>query len=88
MPKAVVDMGAVPHISNGADIMAPGVVRFEGDFEKEELVIVCDERHQKPIAITIAIYDREESEKSKRGKILQNVHYVGDGLWRLMKQIQ
>ena len=28
-PKIVVNMGAVPYVCNGADIMAPGVVRVE-----------------------------------------------------------
>ena len=35
LPKAVVDMGAVPHVCNGADIMEPGIVRFEGKFQKD-----------------------------------------------------
>ena len=28
MPKVVIDMGAVPHVCDGANIMAPGIVRF------------------------------------------------------------
>ena len=38
MPKAVVNMGAVPHICSGADIMAPGIVYFDGVFDEEDIV--------------------------------------------------
>ena len=50
-PKAVVDMGAVRHVYNGADIMAPGIVRFEGKFAKGAIVLVIDVRHCKLLNI-------------------------------------
>ncbi|MFQ6068267.1 MAG: DUF1947 domain-containing protein [Candidatus Bathyarchaeia archaeon] len=87
MPKAIVNMGAVPHICNGADIMAPGVVHFQGAFNKEDIVIVSDERHQKPIAVAIALYNIEKAKKLERGKILKNIHHIGDGLWNIIKQL-
>lgn len=87
MPEVTVDMGAVPHVCNGADVMAPGIVRFKGVFSKEDFVVVSDERHQKPIAIAKALYDVVEAKKLKRGKILKNIHYVGDKLWNTMKRI-
>lgn len=87
MPKATVNMGAVPHICNGADIMAPGIVNFEGTFNKEEIVVITDERHQKPIAIAIALYNTEEAKKLEHGKILKNIHYIGDKLWDTVKQL-
>jgi len=87
LPKVTVNMGAIPHICNGADVMAPGVVRFEGDFNAEDVVVVLDERHQKPVALTTALYCKEEAEKLKHGKILKNVHYIGDKLWSTIKQL-
>ncbi|MGC9346465.1 MAG: DUF1947 domain-containing protein, partial [Candidatus Bathyarchaeales archaeon] len=56
-PKVVVDMGAVPHVCNGANIMAPGIIRFIGEFRKGDLVSVVDEKHGKPIAIGEVVYD-------------------------------
>jgi len=50
-PKIVVDMGAVPYVCNGADVMAPGIVRVEGEFGKGDLVLVVDEKHGKPLAL-------------------------------------
>ncbi len=87
MPKATVNMGAVPYVCNGADVMAPGIVGFEGDFKKDDFVVVSDERHQKPLAVGVALYDSAEAGKLERGKVLRNVHYIGDRLWNLMKQV-
>lgn len=46
LPQVVVNMGAVPHVCNGADVMAPGIVNVKGDFGKDEFVVVVDEQHQ------------------------------------------
>lgn len=85
LPKVVVDMGAVPHIANGADVMAPGITEVRGDFSKEDIVVVVDERHGKPIAVCSAMYSSDEIRNMRRGKVLKNLHYVGDDLWNLFK---
>ncbi len=87
LPKATVNMGAVPYVCNGADVMAPGIVGFEGDFGKDDFVVILDERHRKPIAIAVALSNSKEAKKLERGKVLKNVHYVGDNLWNFTKQL-
>jgi PUA-domain protein len=87
LPKATVNMGAVPYVCNGADVMAPGIVGFEGDFDKDDFVVVIDERHRKPIAMTAALFNTKEAKKLERGKVLKNMHYVGDNIWNLTKQL-
>lgn len=87
MPKITVDLGAVPHVCNGADIMVPGIVHFEGNFNKGDIVVIADERHRKPLAITIALYNAKQAKMLKQGKILKNIHHVGDRLWNTIKQI-
>ena len=82
LPSIIVDMGAVPHICNGADVMAPGVVEVRGDFKAGDLVVVRDERHGKALAIGKALVDSGELRSLKRGKVVENLHYVGDRLWR------
>ncbi|MCX8171139.1 MAG: hypothetical protein N3E47_04095 [Candidatus Bathyarchaeota archaeon] len=84
LPKVVVDIGAVPHICNGADVMAPGVVRVEGEFREGDLVLVSDERHGKAIAITKALLGSREIKILKGGRVLKNLHHVGDSVWRVM----
>lgn len=87
MPKAVVNSGAVPHICNGADVMAPGIVQFEGVFSKGNIVVVIDENHRKPIAVVVALYDVKTAETLERGKVLKNIHYVGDKLWKAIRMV-
>lgn len=82
LPTVVVDMGAVPHVCNGADVMAPGVVEVVGDFEEGGLVVVRDVRHGKAIAVGTALASSEEITAVEGGKVVRNLHYVGDDLWR------
>lgn len=84
-PKVVVDMGAVPHVCNGANVMAPGIVRFEGSFERGDLIVVVDEKHGKPIAVGEIAYSSEEAPRIKHGVIVKNVHFVGDKVWNALK---
>lgn len=80
-PRVVVDMGAVAHIANGANIMRPGVRRIEGDFGKEKLVVVVDEKYGKPLALGLTKVDSAEMKLMTRGEVIENIHYVGDDLW-------
>jgi PUA-domain protein len=87
LSKIVVDMGAVPHICNGADLMAPGIVQIAGDFNTDDLLLVVDERYSKPLAIGVALLDSDDMRAAKHGKVVKNIHYVGDRLWKTLKKI-
>jgi PUA domain protein len=87
-PKVFVNMGAVPHVCNGANVMAPGIVRFEGEFKKGDLVVVLDEKHGKPLAIGEAIYDKNESMKVGHGVVVKTIHFVGDRVWEFIKRFE
>lgn len=87
LPKVVVDMGAIKHIANGADVMAPGIVRIEGDFAKDDIVVVVDERHGKPLCIGIALSSKAEIENMSKGKAIKNLHHVGDKIWSKLKEL-
>lgn len=87
MAKVIVDMGAVPHVCNGADVMAPGIVEVDGEFVKGDIVLVIDERNRMPISIGEALTGSEEARKADRGKVIKNLHYVGDSIWNLMKKL-
>jgi PUA-domain protein len=86
-PKVVVDMGAVPYVCNGADIMAPGIVRVEGEFGKGNLVLVVDEKHGKPLALGESLYDSESVRNTRQGVVVKNVHFVSDKIWNLVKTL-
>jgi PUA-domain protein len=84
-PKIVVDMGAVPYVCKGADVMAPGVRTINGTFEKNAILLVVDERHGKPLAVGTALFNSEEMKTHSSGKIVKILHYVGDKLWNYLK---
>ena len=83
--RIVVDMGAVPYVCKGADVMAPGVVKIKGDFKENDLLLVVDERHDKPLAIGLALFDSQAMKNVKHGKIVKNIHHVGDKLWNYLR---
>jgi len=85
IPKIVVDMGAVPYVCKGADVMAPGVVAIEGEFKENALLLVVDERHGKPLAVGVALFSSEDMKAVSNGKTVKNLHYVGDKLWNYLK---
>ncbi|MCD6260280.1 MAG: pseudouridine synthase [Thaumarchaeota archaeon] len=88
LPSMIVDMGAVPHIVNGADVMRPGVKDFRGEFNEGDFVVVRDERNLRPLAVAIALVGLEECRAMKRGKVAKNIHHVNDRIWKLMRKIR
>jgi PUA-domain protein len=86
-PKVTVDMGAVPYVCKGANVMAPGIRRFEGDFKKGDFVLITDEKHGKAIAVGEILYNAEEAKKIKQGIIIRNIHFVGDKTWNFIKSL-
>jgi PUA domain protein len=87
LPKAVIDMGAVRFVCNGADIMAPGILRYEGIFTKGDIVVVVDEKHGKPLALGEALYGSEQSANVEKGPVIKSKHYVSDKIWNLAKTV-
>uniref|UniRef100_A0A7J3ZN08 DUF1947 domain-containing protein n=1 Tax=Fervidicoccus fontis TaxID=683846 RepID=A0A7J3ZN08_9CREN len=87
LPKVVVNRGAVLPISRGADVMAPGIVGFEGEFYKYGIVVVVDEKVKAPIAVGRALYSLNEISKMKRGRVIENVHHYQDRYWILSERL-
>ena len=85
LPQIVVDMGAVSHVCNGADIMAPGVCKITGDFRENDFLLIIEERYGKPLAVGIALFDSRSMRKVEHGKIVKNIHYIGDKIWSFIK---
>jgi PUA domain protein len=81
LPRVIVDMGAIPYVCNGADIMAPGITDMDS-FEAGDLVVVRDVAHGKALAIGKALKSSSDIEASKKGRVIENLHYVGDSLWK------
>ncbi|HET6727721.1 MAG TPA: PUA domain-containing protein, partial [Nitrososphaeraceae archaeon] len=82
-----VDMNAVKHVCNGANIMRPGITDFT-TFKESEIVLVKDQTHKKELAVCIALVDDVNGRKMERGVVLNNIHYIGDVYWETKKTIR
>lgn len=81
--RIAVDMGAIPYVINGADVMRPGIVSVTDDVRANTPALVVDESHDKPLAVVIPLYDAAEILALPKGKAAKNIHYIGDELWNL-----
>ncbi|MUV57751.1 RNA-binding protein, containing PUA domain [Halogeometricum rufum] len=75
-----VDAGAVSFVSDGADVMRPGIVDADEDIEPGDLVLVAEETHGKVLAIGRALEPGAEM-AGDSGKVVESLHHVGDDLF-------
>jgi PUA domain protein len=87
LPKVIVDMGAVPYVCKGANVMVPGIVRIDGEFKKNSLVLIIDERHAKHLALGESMYSSDEIRSMKKGVVIKSLHFVSDKIWNLAKAL-
>jgi PUA domain protein len=85
--KIVVDMGAVPYVCKGANVMAPGIIRIEGEFSKDDLVLVVDVKFGKPLALGESLMDTEAAKATRKGPVVKTLHYVSDKIWDYTKTL-
>ncbi|XHH10419.1 MAG: DUF1947 domain-containing protein [Candidatus Bathyarchaeia archaeon] len=86
-PKITVDMGAVPYVCKGANVMAPGIRRVEGEFGQGDLLVVVDEKHGKALALGESMLDAATLRETKKGPVIKTLHYVSDKYWNAAKLI-
>src|SRR3989344_2041827 len=79
----VVDMGAIPFVTKGADVMRPGIVEIDASIASGEFVCVVDKNHHKPLSVSQALFSGTEIKAMQKGKVLKNLHYVGDVMWKI-----
>ncbi|MBI3032775.1 DUF1947 domain-containing protein [Candidatus Woesearchaeota archaeon] len=82
LKKITIDMGAVRFIIKGADIMRPGIRKLDENIAKDEFVVIVDETHGKPLAVGKILFSGEEVKAMNSGKVIKNIHYIGDGIWK------
>ncbi len=81
--RVVVDMGAISYVVNGADIMRPGIKSVSPDVIAGRPVQIVDERHGKPLALGVALFDAEDLIGQEKGKVVKTFHHVGDEIWNI-----
>jgi len=86
-PSAVVDEGAIRFLLNGADIMRPGIRKFDDWGASGAFVVVKEEKKGRAIAIGLSTVSGSEASAMTKGSCLKNLHYVGDRYWGLHKTV-
>lgn len=79
-----VDAGAVSFVSDGADVMRPGIVEADEDIEPDDLVAIREETHGKFLAIGRSRVAGDDL-VGDSGKVIDSIHHVSDELyeWQL-----
>ncbi|AJF25201.1 RNA-binding protein [Haloarcula sp. KBTZ06] len=75
-----VDAGAVSFVSDGADIMRPGITEADDDISEGDLVVINEESHGKFLAVGRAQTDGDDM-VGDSGKVVKSLHHVGDDLF-------
>ncbi|MFB6086902.1 MAG: RNA-binding protein [Haloarculaceae archaeon] len=75
-----VDAGAVSFVSDGADVMRPGIVDADDDVGEGDLVAINEESHGKFLAVGRALTDGDDM-VGDSGKVVESIHHVGDELF-------
>ena len=82
LKKIVVDMGAVKFVVSGADIMRPGIVSIESEISTGDFLVIVDVNNKKPLAVGVSLFSSSEMQDMKTGKVVKNIHFVGDDVWK------
>lgn len=75
--SVTIDKGAMPFILKGADLMRPGITKIE-NFDKNEIITIKEENHNKIIAIGQTLLNSEQMQKENKGKVIKILHYYND----------
>jgi PUA-domain protein len=81
LPECVVDMGAIKFVIGGADIMRPGIVALPENIPTGSFVLIVEVDQKRPLAIGKLVYPSSDINEMKTGKVISNLHYLGDKYW-------
>ena len=84
----VVDFGAVRFVTNGADVMRPGITKIDPSINKGDIVKIEEETKHRALAVGKAMYDASEMESISSGKVVKNLHTIQDSIWQFEKQFK
>ena len=84
LKKVTIDAGAIKFIINGADVMRPGITSLDEGIIKDQPIVIIDSVHGKELAVGLALFSSEEIRSMSAGKVIRNIHYVGDEFWKLV----
>jgi PUA domain protein len=86
-PSATVDEGAIKFMLNGADVMRPGIRKFDDWGAAGKMVVVREEKKGRAIAVGTSMVTGSEAQGMSKGGCIKNLHHVGDRYWTLHKSL-
>ena len=86
-PQAFVDEGAIKFLLNGADVMRPGIRKFDDWGPVGKMVVVREEKKGRAIAVGPSTVSSADAQRMSRGGCIRNAHHVGDRYWNLHKSV-
>lgn len=87
LPSAFIDDGAIKFILKGADVMRPGIARYDPWGAKDALVVIRDEGKGRALAVGRAAVASEEMAGMSKGVAIRSLHHAGDPYWESHKEI-
>ncbi|OJJ49631.1 hypothetical protein ASPZODRAFT_156719 [Penicilliopsis zonata CBS 506.65] len=91
LPTIQIDRGAIRFVLSGAALMAPGLTSAGGQLpdtehalEKGAVVAVRAEGKQEVCMVGTLKMGTEELKEKGKGVVIDDGHYLGDGLWRMI----
>jgi len=86
-PQAFVDEGAIKFLLNGADVMRPGIRKFDDWGPAGKMVVVREEKKGRAIAVGPSAVTSAEAQGMTKGGCIRNVHHLGDKYWNMHKSL-
>ena len=81
LKSITIDVGAVPFLLKGVDMMRPGITSIQDNIEKHEIIRIIDEVKGLTIGVGISLYSSDEMNNLKTGKVVKTLHYFKDSLY-------
>jgi len=86
-PSLTIDEGAVKYIIKGADVMRPGISKYDDWGEAGKLVVVREDKKGRAVAVGRAAVASSEMAGLSKGSCVKNLHHAGDKFWSAYKKI-
>lgn len=85
-PSVTIDQGALKYIINGADVMRPGISKYDDWGEAGKIVVVREDKKGRAAAVGRASVPSNEMAELKKGVCVKNLHHAGDRYWNARKK--
>jgi PUA domain protein len=86
-PSVTIDEGALKYIIKGADVMRPGISKYDEWGEAGKLVVVREDKKGRAAAVGRTAVASSDMAELKKGNCIKNLHHAGDKFWNAYKKI-